>query len=134
VTEIFADKDFYGTTTSALAEAAGVSDALLFKHFPNKKSLYSAILVNGATKPAFEEFRQIMILPPSTSTLIKLIHYLVAHFVKGSGTKKGTAGRLMMHSFMEDGEFARLALKSFFEGWIGKREECLKVCSQSRRT
>ena len=40
---VFVEKGFDRTTTRELAEAAGVSEALLFKHFPNKEALYSAI-------------------------------------------------------------------------------------------
>ena len=43
VRRVFADKGFHGTTTRELADAAGVSEALLFKHFPNKEALYSAM-------------------------------------------------------------------------------------------
>jgi len=41
---LFADKGFDATTTRRLARAAGVSEALLFKHFPTKRALYRAIL------------------------------------------------------------------------------------------
>jgi AcrR family transcriptional regulator len=41
---LFARQGFDGTTTRRLAQAAGVSEALLFKHFPNKEALYRAIL------------------------------------------------------------------------------------------
>lgn len=41
---LFAREGFDGTTTRQLARAAGVSEALLFKHFPNKGALYRAIL------------------------------------------------------------------------------------------
>lgn len=41
---LFAREGFDGTTTRQLAHAAGVSEALLFKHFPNKRALYRAIL------------------------------------------------------------------------------------------
>ena len=41
---LFAREGFDGTTTRQLARAAGVSEALLFKHFPNKEALYRAIL------------------------------------------------------------------------------------------
>ena len=43
VRRVFAEKGFDGTTTRELAEAAGVSEALLFKHFPNKEALYLAM-------------------------------------------------------------------------------------------
>ena len=41
---LFATNGFRGTTTKQIALAAGVSEALLFKHFPTKRALYSAIL------------------------------------------------------------------------------------------
>ena len=41
---LFAREGFSGTTTRRIARAAGVSEALVFKHFPNKESLYRAIL------------------------------------------------------------------------------------------
>ena len=40
VQDVFAEKGFEGTTTRDLAKAAGVSEALLYKHFPSKESLY----------------------------------------------------------------------------------------------
>ena len=46
VRRVFAEKGFHGTTTRELAMAAGVSEALLFKHFPNKEALYSAMEVS----------------------------------------------------------------------------------------
>jgi len=46
---LFAAKGFNGTTTKAIANAAGVSEALLFKHFPTKRALYGAILAETVT-------------------------------------------------------------------------------------
>ena len=40
---LFARKGFAGTTTRELAEAAGISEALLFRHFPSKHLLYREI-------------------------------------------------------------------------------------------
>jgi AcrR family transcriptional regulator len=44
VQDIFAEKGFDGTTIKELAQAAKVSEALLYKHFPSKESLYAAML------------------------------------------------------------------------------------------
>ena len=41
---LFARQGFAATTTRQVARAAGVSEALVFKHFPDKKALYRAIL------------------------------------------------------------------------------------------
>src|SRR5437773_10794557 len=42
--EVFAERGFHGTRTRELAERAGVSEALLFRHFPTKDALIRAIL------------------------------------------------------------------------------------------
>jgi len=41
---LFSQKGFRGTTTKEIAQAAGCSEATLFKHFATKDKLYSAIL------------------------------------------------------------------------------------------
>jgi AcrR family transcriptional regulator len=42
--ELFSRKGFRGTTTREIAEAAGISEAMIFKHFATKRDLYSAII------------------------------------------------------------------------------------------
>ena len=42
--ELFAQRGFRGTTTREIAHAAGVSEAIIFRHFANKEELYTAIL------------------------------------------------------------------------------------------
>jgi AcrR family transcriptional regulator len=41
---LFSHKGFRGTTTREIAEAVGVSEAMLFKHFATKEELYAAII------------------------------------------------------------------------------------------
>jgi AcrR family transcriptional regulator len=41
---LFSEKGFRGTTTKEIALAAGVNEAIIFRHFATKKDLYSAIL------------------------------------------------------------------------------------------
>lgn len=48
-TRLFAKKGFNGTTTKEIAKAAGISEALVFKHFPTKRTLYAAILAEKVT-------------------------------------------------------------------------------------
>src|SRR5216684_1365201 len=42
--QLFSRKGFNGTTTKEIAEKAEVSEAIIFRHFPSKQELYSAIL------------------------------------------------------------------------------------------
>jgi AcrR family transcriptional regulator len=41
---LFSRNGFRGTTTKEIAQAAGVSEAMVFRHFANKEALYAAIL------------------------------------------------------------------------------------------
>lgn len=45
---LFSQRGFGGTTTKEIAMAAGVSEAMVFRHFATKKELYSAILDHKA--------------------------------------------------------------------------------------
>src|SRR3970040_199385 len=42
--DLFSRKGFRGTTTREIAEVAGISEAMIFKHFATKRELYSAII------------------------------------------------------------------------------------------
>src|ERR1039458_7813750 len=42
--DFFSRKGFSGTTTKEIAAAAGVTEAIIFRHFPTKQDLYNAVL------------------------------------------------------------------------------------------
>jgi TetR/AcrR family transcriptional regulator len=51
---LFARQGFQGTTTKHIAERAGVTEALIFRHFPTKDDLYWAVIqskIKGASSP-----------------------------------------------------------------------------------
>src|SRR4030095_5504767 len=81
VRDVFAEKGFDGTTTRELAKAAGVSEALLYKHFPRKESLYTAMCDACAKGPTFAQFNRILALKPSTSTLVLMVYFTISHYV-----------------------------------------------------
>lgn len=105
---LFARKGFAGTTTRELAAAAGVSEALLFRHFPSKQSLYREILRLGCEgDPALEKLAT---LPASTATAIGIVRFMVRRFVLGDEAERHELDlrmRLMLHSVLEDGDYAR---------------------------
>jgi len=41
---LFSERGFRGTTTKEIAQAAGVSEAIIFRHFATKEELYKAII------------------------------------------------------------------------------------------
>ena len=48
--ELFSSKGFESTSTRSIADAAEVSEGLIFKHFKSKNGLLSALLKIGASK------------------------------------------------------------------------------------
>src|SRR5215469_14613822 len=86
VRKVFADKGFHGTTTRELATAAHVSEALLFKHFPNKEALFSAMQLSCCNEQDQDRVERLKALEPSASTLVLMVHFLVSRIVAGGGS------------------------------------------------
>jgi AcrR family transcriptional regulator len=128
VRDVFAQKGFDGTTTRELAKAAGVSEALLYKHFPSKESLYAAMLDACAQGPAFAQFNRILALEPSTSTLVLMVYFTISHYVlqRPGDPYKAALNCLLVRSLLDDGALVRLTHKKFASAWISKFEACLK--------
>ena len=125
---VFVEKGFYRTTTRELAEAAGVSEALLFRHFPSKEALYSAIQVSCFKKERSEINEKLLSLEPSTSALVFLVHDLISHVVGGRPEEEHrTFIQLLLRSLMDEGEFARLAVQGGPFHWVQKVRECIKA-------
>jgi AcrR family transcriptional regulator len=136
VRRLFAEKGFDGTTTRELADAAGVSEALLFKHFPNKEALFLAMQLSCGNEQHHGQFERIKALEPSASTLVLMVHFLVTRLVGGSCSRDDEGviqHRLMLRSLAEDGEFARLFLRTrLASDWIPKVEACLEAAVAAR--
>jgi TetR/AcrR family transcriptional regulator, transcriptional repressor of aconitase len=112
---LFARKGFAGTTTREIAEAASISEGLLFRHFPSKRHLYGEILRLGCEgDPALERLAE---LEPSTTTLVHMIRYMVRYFLLPGESERSEHEcrlRLVLHSFLEDGEYARELFDAIF--------------------
>jgi AcrR family transcriptional regulator len=108
----FARTGFAGTTTKSVAQAAGISEGLLFRHFPTKAALYAEILAEACeTDP---ELHRLLELTPSTATLVTLIREMVGHFLRATQSpdcEEARRIRLLISSQLGDGEFARLLFR-----------------------
>jgi len=133
VQDVFAEKGFDGTTTRELAKAAGVSEALLYKHFPSKESLYAAMLHGCAKGPTFAEASRILELEASTSTLVVMVHFMISHYVLGrpGDTHRAALNSLLVRSLLGDGEFVRLMHKKLAAAWLKKFDACLHAVAKA---
>jgi AcrR family transcriptional regulator len=131
VRRVFAERGFDGTTTRALAEAAGVSEALLFKHFPDKEALFSAMKL-ACSSQDIDRFERLEALEPSASTLVLMVHFLVSVIVRAGTSgddERASQDRLALRSLAEDGEFASSLLQPVALRWIPKVEQCLAAAT-----
>ena len=123
---VFARLGRAGATTRIIARAAGVSEALLYKHFPAKDALYAQLerhcvdakavgtsLLGGAT--------------PSTATLVTGVAVLVQAVFPGIGDADShdDTKRLVTSSLLDDGRFARAFLDRNVRPWIDLFAACL---------
>jgi AcrR family transcriptional regulator len=129
VRQVFAEKGFDGTTTRELALAAGVSEALLFKHFPNKEALYSAMQYACCKERDLDHIERLEALEPSASTLVLLVHFFASRVIMPleSDPDKAIHIRLTLRSLTEDGEFARLSLL----GLPSQMNQCMAASLQA---
>jgi AcrR family transcriptional regulator len=133
VRRVFSEKGFDGTTTRELADAAGVSEALLFKHFPNKEALFSAMKLS-LNQQDLGRLERITGLEASVSTLVLMVHFLASRVIEGWSTcedEPAIQHRLMLRSLAQDGEFARLSLRRLCDQWVPKVSECIRTAVAS---
>ena len=98
---LFSQRGFRGTTTKEIARAAGVSEAMVFRHFATKEDLYSAILDHKACAGGMTDPRE-----------------LVAEAIQRKDDRavfEGLANGMMSHH-QNDTEFLRLLTHSALEG------------------
>ena len=109
---LFSEKGFSGTTTKEIAQRAGVSEAMVFRHFANKDELYSAILDHKACKrnyqSPFDEVADKMAANDDFGVFYTMAFNALSHHEEDCDFL-----RLMMHSALENHDLARIFFESF---------------------
>lgn len=110
---LFSEKGFRGTTTKEIASAAGISEAMVFKHFANKDELYEAILDHKSCDHGFDD--------PFAEIADKIeqkddfgVFYGMALNALKHHDDDSDFLRLMLHSALEGHKLAQV----FFDGFI----------------
>src|SRR5258708_4538976 len=124
---LLARKGFAQRTPRDLAGAAGVSEPLLYRHFPSKEALYLEIQ-DSSCKGTDPVVKRITEMKPSIPTLVHLLYYLMRALVTGrpiGKVKWDTRHRLMLNSLLDDGAFARVLYRTRLDCFCSRMEECL---------
>ena len=106
---IFSEHGFSGTKTREVAARAGVSEALIFQHFPSKEDLYTAILTEQSPVP--ELLDRLKTLAKERNDVA--IFTSIAEIVVG-GAPDSNLMRLILFSALENHELSDL----FFQNHI----------------
>lgn len=105
-TQLFARKGFNGTTVKEIADAAGVNQTILFRHFATKDELYSAILERKAEEAGSAELLQELRLAAERRDDEGVFRTLAAHILRQIDADPDFL-RLMLYSALEGHESAR---------------------------
>lgn len=126
--KLFSERGFRGTTTKEIAQAAGVSEAMVFRHFATKEELYAAILDHKAcSSVAFE--------PASTAADAirrrddRAVFHSLALGALEHYEKDRHFQRLLLHSALEKHELAQM----FFEEFVKRVYEFLSGYIRERQ-
>ncbi|HVF51355.1 MAG TPA: helix-turn-helix domain-containing protein [Pyrinomonadaceae bacterium] len=105
---VFSERGFRGTTTKEIAQAAGVSEAIIFRHFTTKEELYTAIIDHKACQNGAH----------AEQPIAERLRCSVAEAMSKKDDRAVFEGiaTMMMRHHEEDTEFLRLLFYSALEG------------------
>jgi len=106
---IFSQKGFHGTSVRNIAEAAGVSEALLYKHFASKEEIYLSLgkYIEGQLLSLVKGFRD---SEPGGKMMVELVYCLVMMILTdmpGKTEMQRSFERLLAYSLLENIDFAK---------------------------
>ena len=126
--DLFSQKGFSGTTTKEIAAAAGVTEAIVFRHFASKRDLYTAILESRLQGQDVEAWlaraREFMERQDDEGLFRFLISQIIA-----TCEKKTSFERLILFAALEGQELAvmqhRIAapISKPFTDYIARRQD-----------
>lgn len=107
---VFAANGYEGAKTLQIAVAAGVSEALVFRHFPSKATLYRAVLRQLIREQDVSIARYGRVAP-SAAGLLAMIERTTRLAMSGENAPNAAGIRLLLGSLSGDGSYARLVFR-----------------------
>lgn len=130
---LFSQRGFKGTTTKQIARAAGVSEAMVFRHFATKDELYGAILEHkgcqeGVHKFPWEGNHELLGAMERKDDIT--VFYNIGLDAMNKHRADEPFMRLLFYSALEEHELADRFFREFIErvyefigGYIAQRQE-----------
>src|SRR5277367_6412354 len=126
---LFATRGFSGTTTKAIAEAGGVSEAIIFRHFKGKEDLYGAILREKARQDGYDQMIDLLQGFAREDDDQRLVFHLVLRTLE-SFERDPDFHRLMLYAALEGHDLAKVSrrvlgmpLFKLLHGYVARRQK-----------
>lgn len=113
-TRLFARQGFQGTTTKEIAHRAGVTEALIFRHFASKEDLYWAVIqskIKGVSSPR-ERLKQNLAASGTDAEVLAG----VASEILERRAKDQTLSRLLLYSALENHRLSHRFFRTYATG------------------
>lgn len=123
--QLFSQKGFRGTTTKEIAAAAGVNEAIIFRHFATKRDLYAAIIDRKARPHAGQSLDEILkeaISGGDDRQIFQTIAFSILEFHE----RDDTAMRVLLYSALEGHELAQMIFRNHIAKIYGQLAEYIK--------
>lgn len=104
---VFSIHGYHGAKTLQIAREARVSEALVYRHYPSKLSLYRAVL-RQIFREQDQNYAQVGVMEPSTKGLVSSLHRYFRSIVLDPHGPGQAGYRLTLASLAGDGYFASL--------------------------
>lgn len=125
---LFSHEGFRGTTTKKIAQAAGVSEAMVFRHFATKEELYAAILDHKACSGDAVDL-ELTVADAVKRRDDRAVFEGLAFNALEHHEKDPDFQRLLLHAALEGHELAQM----FFEKFVRRVYEFLGAYIRERQ-
>jgi AcrR family transcriptional regulator len=109
---LFSQKGFRGATTKEIASAAGVNEAIIFRHFATKSDLYAAIIDRKANSAGMIALRNSLAEAMEQRDDRQVFENLAFHMLEFH-ERDDTAMRLLLYSALEGHELAEMITRNY---------------------
>jgi TetR/AcrR family transcriptional regulator len=123
--KLFSQKGFRGTTTKEIALAAGVNEAIIFRHFATKRELYAAIIDGKACSANVKAVQSSIKEAADVGDDRKLFESVAFHLLEFH-EHDDTAMRLLLYSALEGHELAEMIFRNHISTTHRKLAEYVK--------
>lgn len=122
-TVFFARQGFNGTTTKEIAAKAGVTEALIFRHFPSKEDLYWAVIQAKIQHNSPRDRMQARLAAKGTDA--EILCGLAGDILERRA-KDQTLSRLLLYSALENHSLSHRFFRAFVSGYYGVLAEYIE--------